>query len=139
MNASIEERTASAENAGLKELLVAWRRRIDRSRHGLPPARSRARRGLRREDVAELLDVSPLWYALFESGRSRRRFSHAFLLRLADVLELTSAERDTLVELTVLGGHAAHDVATAYYRHRLDAVSRALVACTCSRTRVPRF
>ena len=94
--------------AQLKAFLRERRSRISAASVGLP---SRSRDGgLRREDVAELLGVSPLWYALFESGTSRRRFSASFLKRVAEILELSEDERETLTRLAIASGTAARDV-----------------------------
>jgi len=92
----------------LKAFLKERRSRISASSVGLP---SRSRRsGLRREDVAELLGVSPLWYALFESGTSRRRFSASFLQRVGEILRLNEDECETLKRLVLASGTAARDV-----------------------------
>jgi transcriptional regulator with XRE-family HTH domain len=77
---------------------------------GLPIRKSRRSQGLGREDVAELLEVTPVWYSLFESGKPGRRFSASFVHRLAQVLRLNAAEHDTLCRLVVEGGLAAGDL-----------------------------
>ncbi len=50
-------------------------------------------------EVAELAQVSAGWYEQFESGTSRRSFSHAFVQRVASALRLTDQERATLFRL----------------------------------------
>jgi transcriptional regulator with XRE-family HTH domain len=62
-------------------------------------ARRGARRvpGLRREEVAELADMSDSWYARFEAGRAR--LSLPALARIAEVLGLRPDERAQLFAL----------------------------------------
>lgn len=57
--------------------------------------------GLRREEVAELVGVSPNWYALFEAGKADRRFSAAFVQRVAEALRLDERERGMLFRLAL--------------------------------------
>ena len=95
---------------------------------GLPRAQgARRRRGLRREDVAELLGVSSNWYALFESGTSGRRFSRAFLMRVMDVLALDDDDRATLEDLAVASGSVHPEpragLAPQRLRRILDAIA----------------
>jgi transcriptional regulator with XRE-family HTH domain len=56
---------------------------------------------LRREEVAELVGVTPNWYAAFEIGNSDRNFSPAFVQRVADALQLDQAERVHLFRLAL--------------------------------------
>ena len=74
--------------------------------------------GLRREDVAELLGVTPLWYALFESGSRARRFSAAFLTRLRGVLQLNDSDAETLERLVVASGRATDEVEAGWSDRR---------------------
>jgi transcriptional regulator with XRE-family HTH domain len=100
--------------ATLKGFLRERRARIRPESLGLPP-RSRSRvAGLRREDVAELMNVSTLWYALFESGTSHRRFSAAFLNRLAEILALDEGDRDLMFRLVLACNCGAPDVQGAW-------------------------
>lgn len=92
----------------LKAFLTSARRRNSRASKGLP--QRRIDNGLRREDTAELLGVTPLWYALFESGSSGRRFSAAFLERVSVVLSLSPAETETLTRLVIASGTASCDL-----------------------------
>lgn len=108
MSAVLALREPDACGAQLKAFLKERRSRISAPSVGLP-SRSRSG-GLRREDVAELLGVSPLWYALFESGTSRRRFSASFLRRVGEILRLDADERDMLTRLVLASGTAARDV-----------------------------
>ncbi len=55
----------------------------------------RRARHLTIEDVAQLIDVSPRWYAALEGGAERRP-STKLLRRLAEALKLTEDERATL-------------------------------------------
>ena len=68
---------------------------------GLHASRSERRRtpGLRREEMAQICGMSPTWYAWIEQGRDIS-VSAAALARLADALQLTSAERSYLFQLT---------------------------------------
>ena len=52
--------------------------------------------GLRREEVAELVGVTPKWYTTFENSSSERHFSSAFVQRVADALRLDQNERAQL-------------------------------------------
>jgi transcriptional regulator with XRE-family HTH domain len=56
---------------------------------------------LRREEVAELVGVSPNWYAAFEMGNSDRNFSPAFVQRVAEALQLDQGERVRLFRLAL--------------------------------------
>jgi transcriptional regulator with XRE-family HTH domain len=117
--------------AALKSFLIDRRGRVPPESVGLT-TRSRRSPGLSRQHIAELLDVSPLWYALFESGTSGRRFSYAFLVRLVAVLKLTDDDRELLFELAVTTGHAAADLETAWYRRRLEELTLEIGRCRCA-------
>lgn len=91
-------------------LAQAWRRRelglFLRSRRsrlappvaeGAPPQRRRTK-GLRREEVAEMLGVSPSWYTKLEQGRDVSP-SPRLLARIAEVLQLSAIEREQLWRL----------------------------------------
>ncbi len=71
-------------------------------REALPPASPGAPRrrtpGLRREEVAQLAGISTTWYTWLEQGRDIA-LSGAALARLAQVLQLSPAERGYLFEL----------------------------------------
>jgi transcriptional regulator with XRE-family HTH domain len=101
----------------LRAFLRDRRLRAEPQARGLPRRRS-GRAGLRREDVAELLDVSLLWYTLFESGTSGRRFSAAFLDRVANVLQLDAVDRSTMMRLVIESDHAARDVEVQWMADR---------------------
>jgi len=85
--------------AMLSALLTAWRARLSPADVGLP---SRGRlKGLHRKDVAKLAGVSPRWYEMFERGTAKRRFSAAFVIRVADALRLDTGERAALNRLAL--------------------------------------
>jgi transcriptional regulator with XRE-family HTH domain len=109
----------------LRSFLAAARTRLRPRDVGLPILGHRRLPGLRREEVAELVGVSPRWYASFEAGDGRRRFSAAFVQRVADVLRLSDPERMRLFELALpeaaavaLHAHAAagRAISSAIYR-----------------------
>ena len=89
----------------LATFLTSWRARLSPADVGLSSAGRL--RGLHRKDVAKLAGVSPRWYEMFERGTSKRRFSAAFVTRVADVLRLDTGERAALHRL------ALPEVATA--------------------------
>jgi transcriptional regulator with XRE-family HTH domain len=122
---------AAATPHALKSFLIERRGRVRPESVGLP-AGSRRGPGLTRHHIAELLDVSPLWYALFESGTSGRRFSYSFLIRLVAVLQLDDDDSECLFELAVMTGHAATDLETAWYRRRLEDLMLEINRCSCA-------
>lgn len=65
---------------------------------GLPPGARRRIPGLRREEVAQLADMSATWYSWVEQGREVS-MSPAALARLAQILQLSPAERAYLFDL----------------------------------------
>ena len=85
----------------LRTFLAEKRARIKPGEVGLPAFGSRRVPGLRREEVAELAGVSTRWYELFETGRTRKRFSFEFVGRVADALRLDRDERATLFRLAL--------------------------------------
>ncbi len=85
----------------LRALLTACRTRLRPEDVGLPATVRRRVPGLRREEVAELVGVSANWYALFENGSQSRRFSPAFVQRVADALRLDERERAQLFRLAL--------------------------------------
>ena len=85
----------------LRALLTQCRARLVPEDVGLPATARRRVPGLRREEVAELVGVSPNWYALFELGSADRRFSPAFVERVADALHLDDRERALLFRLAL--------------------------------------
>ena len=83
----------------LRALLAVFRARLRPADVGLPHSVRRRVPGLKREEVAELVGVSPNWYAAFEAGRTDHNFSSAFVQRVAAVLRLDERERVTLFRL----------------------------------------
>jgi len=85
----------------LGEFLARARARLRPQDVGLPSIRRRRVRGLRREEVAELVGVSTEWYEMFERGTTGRHFSRRFIQRVADALRLDERERATLNRLAL--------------------------------------
>ncbi len=85
-----------------RELGIFLRSRRDRMRPPGDAAGSKRRRakGMRREEVAIMLGVSPSWYTKLEQGRDVTP-SVRLLGRLADVLRLSGIEREQLMRLGV--------------------------------------
>ncbi len=75
--------------------LRGWRAAIDPATVDVP-RRARRGPGLTREDVAELAGLSLRWYALFESGSPKHRFSPRSVDRIADALRLSDVDRAML-------------------------------------------
>jgi transcriptional regulator with XRE-family HTH domain len=84
--------------AELGDLLRRRRAELTTDLAGLPPTRRRRTPGLRREEVAELANISTALYAWLEQGRdvpvSRRTID-----AIANALQFTSGERDHLFAL----------------------------------------
>lgn len=85
----------------LGELLRSRRQRLTPDDVGLPPGTRRRTSGLRREEVAQLANVSVTYYTFLEQGRQVRP-SEPVLHALASALQMTQAERGYL--LTVAYG-----------------------------------
>ncbi|WP_174875572.1 helix-turn-helix transcriptional regulator [Vogesella oryzae] len=85
----------------LGEFIRSHRERISPQQAGLPAGNRRRAKGLRREEVAQLVGISPTWLTWIEQGRTQS-VSAATLSRLADVLLLSRAERDYLFDLAGL-------------------------------------
>lgn len=85
-----------------RELGIFLRSRRDRMHPPSDSAGSQRRRakGMRREEVAVMLGVSPSWYTKLEQGRDVTP-SVRLLGRLADVLRLSGIEREQLMRLGV--------------------------------------
>lgn len=84
----------------LRSLLFNCRSRLQPQDVGLPRTTRRRVSGLRREEVAELANVSSDWYRSFECGRVAR-VSVQFLARLANALRLAPAEKRMLFNLAI--------------------------------------
>jgi hypothetical protein len=112
-------RAGSAPANPLRAFLRDRRKAIQPEDVGIPRGRSRSV-GLRREDVAELLQVSPLWYSLFESGTSGRRFSATFLEGVQRTLQLGRDDRRVFMTLVISGGHATPEVEAKWHTARWE-------------------
>ena len=88
--------TLLSENP-LGDFLRARRSRLDPTSFGFTPGRRRTP-GLRREEVAQLANISPTWYTWLEQGRGGAP-SREVLNRIAGGLRLTAPERDHLFVL----------------------------------------
>jgi transcriptional regulator with XRE-family HTH domain len=102
----------SERRAALRRFLCDARARIDPRRIGLTWHGKRRVPELRRDEVAQLIDVSDVWYTRFETGRGRLALKT--ISRLADVLGLDARERATLfalarAELAYISSGAASD------------------------------
>src|SRR5215468_8695787 len=82
----------------LSAFLRALRERQSPADFGLAAGPRRRTPGLRREEVAQLCGLSATWYTWIEQGRDVAA-SPAALGRLAQVLQLSPAERAYLFEL----------------------------------------
>jgi transcriptional regulator with XRE-family HTH domain len=90
----------------LRAFLIGKRAQLQPADVGLPTTARRRVLGLRREEVAELLGVSAIWYRWFESGRDVR-VSESFLSRLSKVLRLDAIGEVTLYRLALPGLYRA--------------------------------
>lgn len=85
----------------LANFLRIRRERLSPGKLGLPLRQRRRVEGLRREEVAELADISASWYTWLEQGREMR-VSAETLERLAEALQLQQDEREQLFVLAQL-------------------------------------
>lgn len=76
----------------LAEFLQAMRQRGTPEEFGFPAGARRRTQGLRREEVAQLADISATWYTWIEQGREVNVSAEA-LERLATALKLSKSER----------------------------------------------
>jgi transcriptional regulator with XRE-family HTH domain len=84
--------------AEVAEFLRARRSRLKPADVGLPAGGRRRTPGLRREEVAQLADISPTYYTFLEQGRDVRPSEHV-LDALGRALRLTPAERAHLHDM----------------------------------------
>jgi len=82
----------------LGEFIRAHRERTTPVSVGLPVGGRRRTPGLRREELAQLCEVSPTWLTWLEQGREVAP-SGKLLARIAEVLQLSAAERTYLFSL----------------------------------------
>jgi transcriptional regulator with XRE-family HTH domain len=85
----------------LGEFIRAHRERISPEEAGLARGLRRRAKGLRREELAQLCDISPTWLSWIEQGRAVS-LSTRTLSQIARALALTSAERAYLFDLAAL-------------------------------------
>lgn len=90
----------SSRRLALREFLRQCRSRLHPEDVGLVSVGHRRVAGLRREEVAGLAGISPLWYTMLETGRYRR-VSPQMLHRLSTVLRLSDAEAAYLFSLAI--------------------------------------
>ncbi|MBV8667013.1 MAG: helix-turn-helix domain-containing protein [Burkholderiaceae bacterium] len=82
----------------LGDFIRAHRERVTPGECGLPVSGRRRTPGLRREELAQLCEVSPTWLTWLEQGRPVSA-SGKMLARLAEALRLSTAERAYLFKL----------------------------------------
>ncbi len=92
------EHTGSLRRKALGDFLRRVRGRVQPEQVGLPPGARRRTPGLRREEVAQLCDISVTWLTWIEQGRDVS-VSAGVWARLALTLRLSRAERHYLFEL----------------------------------------
>ncbi|WP_332851348.1 helix-turn-helix transcriptional regulator [Duganella sp. S19_KUP01_CR8] len=110
----------------LGEFIRSHRERTLPGSVGLPGGGRRRTPGLRREELAQLCDVSPTWLTWLEQGRDVQA-SGKMLARLAEVLRLSAAERAYLFSLADrLDPHHDEDGGSA--EEALDAIVAAIDA-----------
>lgn len=87
-----------ARRKELGEFMQVLRHRSQPTDHGFPVGSRRRTAGLRREEMAQLIGISPTWYTWIEQGREVN-VSAEVLDRLARSLRLTRSERAYLFEM----------------------------------------
>src|ERR1700758_2377682 len=92
--------SGSSRRLALREFLIDCRSRLHPEDVGLITTGHRRVAGLRREEVAGLAGISPLWYTMLETGRYRR-VSPQMLHRLSTVLRLSDTEAAYLFSLAI--------------------------------------
>lgn len=89
---------SSLRRQALGAFIRSARANMTPQRAGLPEGARRRTPGLRREEVAQLSDISVTWYTWIEQGREVS-VSPSVWARLATVLQLSRAERAYLFDL----------------------------------------
>lgn len=113
-------------HSNLGEFIRARREHVQPAQVGLSGGGRRRTPGLRREELAQLCDVSPTWLTWLEQGRPVAA-SGKLLARLAEVLHLNAAERTYLFSLAdKLDPSVADDGGVA--QAQLDAIVKAIKA-----------
>jgi transcriptional regulator with XRE-family HTH domain len=90
--------SAIARRGALAQFLNVIRSRSQPADFGFPAGNRRRTAGLRREEMAQLVGISPTWYTWIEQGREVNVSADA-LDRLAAGLRLTRSERAYLFEM----------------------------------------
>lgn len=88
----------SIQRKELGDFLSALRQKCEPAAFGFPPGLRRRTHGLRREEVAQLAQISPTWYTWIEQGREIS-VSSDVLDRLATALRMDKTQRAYLFEL----------------------------------------
>lgn len=88
----------AGRRAGLADFLKTRRARLRPEQFELPALQRRRTRGLRREELAQLVGVGVSWYTWLEQGRDIQ-VSDQVLERLASILQLNEEERRHLFVL----------------------------------------
>ena len=91
----------------LAEFLQSLRQRGTPEEFGFPTGARRRTQGLRREEVAQLADISATWYTWIEQGREVNVSAEA-LERLATALKLSKSERTYLFDMADRRDPQAH-------------------------------
>lgn len=94
----MKSEAASTRRKELAAFLQAIRNRSQPAVFGFPAGSRRRTSGLRREEMAQLIGISPTWYTWIEQGREVNISAEA-LDRLAASLRLTRSERAYLFEI----------------------------------------
>jgi transcriptional regulator with XRE-family HTH domain len=110
----------------LADFLRTRRMRVSPEQAGLIRAGRRRTPGLRREEVAQLANVSVSWYTLLEQGRAIRP-SREVLQSIADALQLTSDEQHHLFLLAdqqpLVDTYPSDEQVGPVLRHLLDVLN----------------
>ena len=88
----------SIQRQALGDFLMATRQKCQPAAFGFPLGQRRRTLGLRREEVAQLADISPTWYTWIEQGREINVSGKA-LDRLAVAMRMDKTQRAYLFEL----------------------------------------
>jgi transcriptional regulator with XRE-family HTH domain len=91
--------TRQALRRELGGFLRTRREQADPATYGIAAGSRRRTKGLRREELAHLVDVGITWYTWLEQGRDVQP-SFALLERLAEALHLSAGDRRHLIEIS---------------------------------------
>lgn len=121
---------AGTRRKELAEFLKVIRSRSQPADFGFPAGQRRRTAGLRREEVAQLVGISPTWYTWIEQGREVNVSGEA-LDRLAQTFRLTRSERAYLFAMADRRDPQAS-------RQKTDEVPRLLIELLAD-VRVPAY